>query len=311
MMNAVAPSEFVDPAVAAGRLPPGGWWEHWEYRPGPVAPLPAHAHAEYQIGLTGPFPGEHRYRGAWHLAPPGALSVIHAGETHMPSARRCLPQAASYTMFFFPAGVFGGAPGRNGEPFFPPVVTCEPARRAFAALHRALAGGASALGVDERAQRALAWLLRFRVDGGPRRAVARAGAEHTAVRRAKRLLREDCGADVTLPELAARCGVSATHLSRVFHRDVGITLAAFQLQVRVEHARALLLAGTPLARAAADAGFSDQSHFTRAFRRLHGVTPARYAPGPRERKNVQDEPAGRAQGTAPDEHVRPDPTPRP
>jgi len=41
--------------------------------------------------------------------------------------------------------------------------------------------------------------------------------------------------------------------------------------------RAAIQAGTPLARAAAEAGFADQSHLTRQFKRAYGITPARWA----------------------------------
>lgn len=46
---------------------------------------------------------------------------------------------------------------------------------------------------------------------------------------------------------------------------------------RSRHAQALLLRGARLAAAAADAGFADQSHLSREFRRLVGVSPAQFA----------------------------------
>jgi len=55
-----------------------------------------------------------------------------------------------------------------------------------------------------------------------------------------------------------------------------MTPHAYQLQVRVRRAKALLLAGHPIAQAATEAGFWDQSHLTRHFKRTIGVTPARY-----------------------------------
>ena len=57
-------------------------------------------------------------------------------------------------------------------------------------------------------------------------------------------------------------------------------------QVRRDHARRLIQAGRPLAQAAQMAGFADQSHLVRHFRRTFAVTPGAYrALG---RKNVQD-----------------------
>jgi AraC-like DNA-binding protein len=48
------------------------------------------------------------------------------------------------------------------------------------------------------------------------------------------------------------------------------------VQERVRRAKALLRAGRTPAEAAAEAGFSDQSHLTRHFKRLLGFTPGRY-----------------------------------
>ncbi|CAA9481240.1 MAG: Transcriptional regulator, AraC family [uncultured Rubrobacteraceae bacterium] len=59
---------------------------------------------------------------------------------------------------------------------------------------------------------------------------------------------------------------------------------AYQTQARLDRARSLLLRGWPPARVARETGFADQSHLTRRFKRLVGVTPGRYA---EESKNVQ------------------------
>jgi hypothetical protein len=58
-----------------------------------------------------------------------------------------------------------------------------------------------------------------------------------------------------------------------------MTPHAYQLQIRVRRAKTLLLAGTPIAQAAGEAGFWDQAHLTRHFKRTIGVTPARYIAG--------------------------------
>lgn len=80
----------------------------------------------------------------------------------------------------------------------------------------------------------------------------------------------------TLAELAALSGVSRFQLLRGFSRSVGATPHAYLLQRRVRIARQLLAEGRRPCEAAAEAGFVDQSHVTRAFVRQLGVTPARY-----------------------------------
>ncbi|MFL5860038.1 MAG: helix-turn-helix domain-containing protein [Solirubrobacteraceae bacterium] len=57
----------------------------------------------------------------------------------------------------------------------------------------------------------------------------------------------------------------------------GLTPHAFQRELRIEHARALLGAGMPAAAVAATCGFADQPHLSRVFQRLVGVPPGAYA----------------------------------
>jgi AraC-like DNA-binding protein len=51
------------------------------------------------------------------------------------------------------------------------------------------------------------------------------------------------------------------------------------IQMRVFRAKQLLAAGVPIAQAAFDTGFTDQSHLNRHFKRLVGITPGQYALG--------------------------------
>ena len=81
---------------------------------------------------------------------------------------------------------------------------------------------------------------------------------------------------MTLPDLARCAGLSAFHLCRVFGATVGMPPHAYQTQVRVRRAKSLLRAGVPIAAAATAAGFYDQAHLTRHFKRIVGLTPGRY-----------------------------------
>jgi len=59
-------------------------------------------------------------------------------------------------------------------------------------------------------------------------------------------------------------------------RELGVSPHAFRVLARLNLARHLLRRGEPIAAVAADAGFSDQSHLTRLFRRTFGTTPGVY-----------------------------------
>lgn len=98
-----------------------------------------------------------------------------------------------------------------------------------------------------------------------------------AVDRARELIAERLPGKLTLDEIAAAAGISKFSLVRAFRRTLGTTPHAYVVMLRLNHARALLADGRPVADAAARAGFADQSHLTRWFRRAHGVTPSAYA----------------------------------
>jgi len=79
-----------------------------------------------------------------------------------------------------------------------------------------------------------------------------------------------------ISDQAAAAGLSRAHHSRTFHEKVGLSPLDYRRQMRVLTARSLIEAGTTLADAAAAAGFSDQPHMSRQFRRVLGVTPTAY-----------------------------------
>jgi AraC-like DNA-binding protein len=70
--------------------------------------------------------------------------------------------------------------------------------------------------------------------------------------------------------------VGKFRLIRLFRERTGLPPHAFQVAHRVRRARRLLEAGAPIAAAAAEAGFADQSHLHRHFRRSLGLTPRQY-----------------------------------
>jgi AraC family transcriptional regulator len=82
---------------------------------------------------------------------------------------------------------------------------------------------------------------------------------------------------VAIRDLAAEAGVHPAHFSRAFRAHFGGTVADYLRRRRVEKAEEIIARGDSLVEAALEAGFADQSHLTRAFRRVSGVTPAQFA----------------------------------
>ncbi len=97
------------------------------------------------------------------------------------------------------------------------------------------------------------------------------------LRRVSELLRERCTDSWNLAAVAAEAGVHPGYLATSFRRHFGCTIGDFVRRQRIALAcRALTEDDTPLADVALRAGFADQSHFTRAFKRELGLTPAAY-----------------------------------
>ena len=95
--------------------------------------------------------------------------------------------------------------------------------------------------------------------------------------RVRELIADSADEPVSLRELAAEAGLSKYHLIRAFRRRFGVTPYAYFLERRVERARQLFDRGGSPAAVAAACGFADQSHLTRHFKRIVGVTPGEYA----------------------------------
>jgi AraC-like DNA-binding protein len=98
-----------------------------------------------------------------------------------------------------------------------------------------------------------------------------------AVARVRDYLHSRYRDQVSIADLAHAASVSDTHVIRTFSAATGMPPHAYLVSLRVERAKALLREGRPLAEVALEVGFSDQSQFTRHFKRITGVTPGRFA----------------------------------
>jgi AraC family transcriptional regulator len=103
------------------------------------------------------------------------------------------------------------------------------------------------------------------------------------LRQAQEYLHARFHEQVEVAEIAAAVGVHPVHLSRIFRRYLGVSVGDYVRRLRIEWAANELTTGElPLADVAIGAGFVDQSHFTRAFKRHTGVTPGRFRSALRE-----------------------------
>jgi AraC family transcriptional regulator len=91
------------------------------------------------------------------------------------------------------------------------------------------------------------------------------------------LLHEQFSERLTLGHIATSVGVHPIHLARGFRRFRRCSIGEYIRQLRIEHAcHKLCASDSSMAAIASAAGFSDQSHFSRTFKRFMEMTPAQY-----------------------------------
>jgi len=94
---------------------------------------------------------------------------------------------------------------------------------------------------------------------------------------AREQLDDSLGSSTSMTEIARVAGVHPVHLSRVFRQHFGVGPADYLRQRRLEQSRALLrFTARSLSDIALTCGFSDQSHFSNAFRAVLGMTPSEF-----------------------------------
>jgi AraC-like DNA-binding protein len=223
------------------------------------------------------------YRGKTHFQNVGGLQLIEPGETHSNTKQ---VHSVSFRVLMIPPAVMEQAfvelDGRSSQIHFKTAQTFDPRLfAAFRALHSGLENDASILEQQSRFAVCLRLLAQECAESPSTRQPA--PIPSAAVKRAKGYLTQSFRQNISLEELAGIASVSRFHLLRRFKQEIGIPPHAFQVQLKLSAARESLRKGWSIAESAADAGFSDQSHFTRLFKQFWGATPRAYSESTRPR----------------------------
>jgi AraC-like DNA-binding protein len=105
----------------------------------------------------------------------------------------------------------------------------------------------------------------------------RSGGESLWLRRVRAVIDSQYLNGYRLSELASLAGVHRVHLIREFRKHYGTTIGEHLRKRRIEHAYQLLgQTDLPLREIASACRFADQSHFSKQFKKLSGLTPAEY-----------------------------------
>ncbi|MER8800898.1 AraC family transcriptional regulator [Mesorhizobium sp. M0998] len=230
-----------------------------------------HRHDTYAIGVTLYGVQRFRYRGQTHQSLPGQIIILHPDELH--------------------DGGAGTEDGLRYRMLFGAVPDARLSRRRITAIRRECRGTdrdlratlLSALGplnqeLDElfvvdfmtQLMQSLA-----RHAGQPAKPVAKTAWRAASL--ARDYLEENVARIVRSDELEAITGLDRYALSRHFRATFSTSPHRFLVMRRLQRARRMIEADEPLAQIAIAAGFSDQSHFNRHFKKAFGVTPGRWS----------------------------------
>ena len=240
-----------------------------------------HAHDEYVFGVVETGAARTSFRGREDVHAVGSVITIAPGEVHTGApatddgwSYRTLYPSESLVRF-----IAREATGRDFAPRFEGSYVHDPrlADR-FRAVHIVLESDADSMRKECALLESLGELV-LEHGSTPELPAAKLPAPRSmaALRRVRDLLQSEYARTVTIGELAREAGLSSFHLIRVFGASFGLPPYKYLELVRIQQARRLIQHGYPLTQVVHATGFSDQSHLTRYFKRIVGVTPGNYA----------------------------------
>jgi len=232
-----------------------------------------HRHETYAIGVTERGFQAFRYRGAEQVSAAGRTIVLHPDEMH--DGHAVAPEGFVYRMIYVDAALIGDALGDRTLPFVPDAVGDDPALAA--ALDEAFDGFPD--GLTTLAGAGIVAAVADRLSRRAGRPAGQRPAPHDGVPldRARELLDAASDLAVTAEELEAATGIDRYALARAFRARFATSPHRYLVGRRLQRVKTAIADGLPLAEAAADGGFADQSHMTRHFKARFGLTPGRYA----------------------------------
>jgi AraC-like DNA-binding protein len=265
------------------------WARYWRSDGVPVEAMHAHftshvyhrhSHESYSFGVTETGAQAFTCRNGRHVSGTGMVMAFNPDDPH--DGHAAGDGGFTYRMVHiwpeFFASLIGA--GRPLPLFRSPVLDDPVTARSLRRLHLALTGPEAKTTELERYE-VLAGtarlLVRHSAAGGRAAQPRTAGSDIHVAARIRELLHDRyAAADLTADDLAAAAGCSRFAAYRAFHQVYGLAPSDYQRQLRVRAARRLLARDIAPAVAAAEAGFADQAHLTRWFRRYYGVTPGAY-----------------------------------
>jgi len=243
---------------------------------GVMQAFPNHFHEHYVVGFIERGRRNLKVRGECHVTTPGDLLLFNPGDNHACESEDGQP--LDYRCINIGRDVMAKAAreivGMTQEPVFTrPVVFHCGLTGDLREVHNRILRGEKGVQKEEKFYFLLEQLLRDYAEAGEREPKAEPRAE---IRSVCEYLAANYAKNISLDELAKRASLSKYHLLRAFTKETGITPYCYLETIRIDRAKELLKLGNLPADVAQETGFSDQSHFSNAFKYMIGLTPGQF-----------------------------------
>jgi len=235
-----------------------------------------HSHEGFTIGVIQKGAQKFYRTGANHVAPQDSIILVNADQVH--NGQSATDDGWEYkAMYPLPEQFAEASQGFNQQgvvPYFPePVVHDPELAQQLRLVFDALESSNNRLLRETLVYGTLVKLMNRHGKQRPEFEVQ----GRSKLTLAKEFLDDFPQADTSLQELASLSNLSPYYFARSFQKEFGLPPHAYQVQARLRYATKLIKLGHSLKDVAQEAGFHDQSHFHRHFKRAMGVTPKQYA----------------------------------
>jgi AraC-like DNA-binding protein len=238
---------------------------------------PPHSHDYFVVGLVESGTQAYTYKGTRHITPAGQVFVVNPDEIHTGEAaneRGYLYRTLCLSVKFVAALTRDLGSTANCL-FLKGAVLAEPAlATALRRFHLSLSSRHPRIESDTLLCEAVTLL--FDHYGDSPHCPPPVRCEREVVRKAREYIEENFIEDLSLARLANLCSLSPFSLTRAFKVGTGLPPHAYLDGVRLRRARQLLDRGEPIVSVAMSVGYADQSHLTKRFKRVYGITPGQY-----------------------------------
>jgi AraC-like DNA-binding protein len=238
-----------------------------------------HVHEGFAIRVVQQGVTATNYRHAHYDIPAGTIIVINPGELHTGKAAN--EYGWAYRMFYPRvdqlkqiASELTGQP--HDVPFFSsPVIDDDDLARTLLELHMVLEDESSSrIERESMFHLVMAQLILHHADDAP--VVEEVSADPTYVEKIRNYIKNHYADPISLDDLASLVDLTPCYMLRLFHKTIGMPPHAYLTLIRTRKAKRLLAKGVSIADAATQTGFADQSHLTKRFKRVFGITPGQY-----------------------------------